>query len=151
MLYHTALTFHFIGIVMFAGASFMDFRISKQFWNAYLTNKIGLVPIATTIGKINKIAEIGGRFIVPSGILMIYLNQAWAAQPWFRIKMGILVIILINAGAFRRKLGKSLTVLALGNSLDMDGLKIKRKLERVQLIQLMLLTTMFVLSVFKFN
>ena len=151
MIHQAALTLHIIGIVLFAGTAFIDFIISKQFWNVYSTNKSDSLPVEIIITKIQKIGGLGGMLIVLSGIIMIYMHRFWGEQIWFRMKMGILLIVIINGSVFRRKLGKSLNLLASGNTTHINASKLETKLNRVQLIQIILLTTMFILSVFKFN
>ena len=151
MIYQAALTLHITGIVLFAGTAFIDFIISKEFWNVYSTNKNGVGQIEVIIIKIQKIAGLGGMLIVLSGITMIYTNPLWSEQTWFRIKMGILLIVIINGSAFRRKLGKSLNLLASGNTSNLSASKLKSNLNMAQIIQMVLLTVMFILSVFKFN
>jgi hypothetical protein len=142
MIYQAALTLHIIGIVLFAGATFIDFIISKQFWNVYSAE--------TIISRVQKVAGFGGRFIVLSGIIMISMHRFWAGQIWFWVKMGILIVVLIN-GAFRQKLGKSLHSVALSSNPGIKASKLRSTLNRVQVVQIILLTGMFVLSVFKFN
>ena len=77
MIYQAALTLHITGIVLFAGTAFIDFIISKEFWNVYSTNKNGVGQIEVIISKIQKIAGLGGILIVLSGITMIYTNPLW--------------------------------------------------------------------------
>lgn len=152
MIYQAALTLHIIGIVLFAGTAYIDYIISKQFWNVYSTNRSAVLPIENTMSKIQKIAGIGGGLIILSGIMMIYINPFWGQQTWFRVKMAILLIVLINGSVFRqKKFGRSLNLLASGNSPNSNVLTLKRSLNTVQLIQIVLLTTMFILSVFKFS
>jgi hypothetical protein len=86
---------------------------------------------------------------------MVKLHEVWGAQIWFRIKMGMLLLIIINGLGLRRMMGsklkKALAGNLSGNLFTRETDTIKRNLTAVQLIQMLLFIIIYVLSVFKFN
>jgi hypothetical protein len=150
MIYSAALTLHIIGIAMFAGSLFIDYLITEQFWKMYTVDQRTAVTLHNLINKIQKIAGWGGRFIILAGIIMVSLRPIWLSQTWFQVKMGTLVILLVN-GAFRQKLGKPLQSLVSANNAQVSVSAIKSRVKKLQLISMILITLMFILSNFKFN
>lgn len=150
MIYSAALTLHIIGIAMFAGSLFIDYLITEQFWKMYTVDQRTAVTLHNLINKIQKIAGWGGRFIILAGIIMVSLRPIWLSQTWFQVKMGTLVILLVN-GAFRQKLGKPLQSLVSANNAQVSVSAIKSRVKKLQLISMILITLMFILSIFKFN
>lgn len=151
MVYHTALTLHIIGIVILSGTIFIDFFVTRQFWKADASRNESKTSIGLMIEKMQRLMPIGGLLSILAGIWLISIVHAWAGQIWFHIKMGILILVLVNALAFRRRLGKSLIAVAENNSDNTKAVKVKSNLYIVQVIQILLIILMFILSVFKFN
>lgn len=150
-MYHMALTLHIIGIVLLAGAIFMDFVFTRYFWKTDGKSPADSATVLTMIEKMQKIMGIGGLLTILAGVWMISLVRVWSEQPWFHLKMGILLLVLFNALFFRKRLGRTLHIEAERNSNEARRVKLKNNLNAVQLTQLIFLVTMFVLSVFKFN
>lgn len=151
MMYHVALTLHITGIVLLAGSIFMDFFFTRQFWKMKTPGQDDKITVVAMIEKIQKLMGAGGLLTILSGIWMISLVSAWTEQPWFHLKMGVLLLVLFNALFFRRKLGKPLFDAARGETVEERLIRLKNQLNTVQLSQIVLLIGMFVLSVFKFN
>jgi hypothetical protein len=150
MIYSAALTLHIIGIAMFAGSSFIDYLITEQFWSIYNTEQNNASVVYGLINKIQKIAAWGGRFIIVAGIVMVSLRPVWLSQTWFQVKMGILILLLVN-GSFRQKLGKPFQLLVSGINAQVNIAVIRSRVKKLQIISMILVILMFALSVFKFN
>lgn len=147
-LYYAALVLHIIGITMAAGTSFIDFITFNALRKIYLTNKIQSIVLEGYLSQLQRYLGIGMLLILVSGIaMMVKLHEVWGAQLWFRVKMGILLLVIINGLGIRRVLGKQLTQIRSDEAWN----RLKVNFTIVQLTQLLLFVIIFILSVFKFN
>lgn len=155
-LYQLALVGHVIGITIMAGASFIDFISFRALWSAFRTDYAKALVLENYLSKLQRFLGIGMLVILSSGVLMmVKLHEVWGAQLWFRIKMGVLLLIVINGLGLRRILGSKLKKVLVqatpANAANEDYRRIKRNFSTVQVVQMFLFVTIYVLSVFKFN
>jgi hypothetical protein len=154
--YQMALVAHVVGITIMAGTTFIDFITFKTFLKAYRTDRANSLLLENYLYRLQRFLGIGMLVILASGVLMmVRLHEVWGAQIWFRIKMVILLLIIINGLGLRRLLGSRLKKLLAreisANSASEEFSGIKWRLSVVQVIQMILFVTIYVLSVFKFN
>jgi len=150
--YNAALVLHIVGITMMAGVSFIDFITFRAFSRMYATDPASGLVLENYLNKLQRYLGIGMLLILISGItMMAKLHEVWGAQLWFRIKMGILLLVIINGLGFRRMLGTRLKKLLSGNAVVENWEVIKRNFTLVQVVQLVLFIIIFTLSIFKFN
>jgi hypothetical protein len=155
-LYNTALVAHIIGITIMAGTTFIDFITFRQFWKIYPEDKIRSASLEEYLFKLQRFFGIGMLIIIISGVsMMAYLHQVWGAQLWFRVKIGILVLIIINGLALRRRQGSKLKSLMTsdlsGHDLKIKTSSLKRNITLTQLLQILFFILIYFLSVFKFS
>jgi len=155
-IYHTALVTHITGLTMMAGTTLMDYVIFKQVWKQYAIDKMRSLAISEAMVKLQIVFGTGFLFLLISGITMMYLTHGvFGEQTWFRIKFGLILVIMINGLAFGRRQGVKLRKLLpeeiSGGNLSNQILKIKDNLNLFHISQLAIFITIFVLSVFKFN
>jgi hypothetical protein len=155
-IYHTALVTHITGLTMMAGTTLMDYVIFKQVWKQYAIDKMRSLAISEAMVKLQIVFGTGFLFLLISGITMMYLTHGvFGEQTWFRIKFGLILVIMINGLAFGRRQGVKLRKLLpeeiSGGSSNDQILKIKDNLNLFHISQLAIFITIFVLSVFKFN
>lgn len=155
-LYHIALVTHIIGITIMAGTSFIDFITFRTFCKVYIADHTKGIVLENYIYKLQRFLGIGMLLILVSGVaMMIKFHEVWGAQLWFRIKMGILLLLIINGLALRRKVGNKLkNILSKESPVMMPDKRwgsVKRNLTIIQIVQMLLFIVIYVLSVFKFN
>jgi hypothetical protein len=154
--YQMALVAHVVGITIMAGTTFIDFITFRTFLKAYRTERANARLLESYLYRLQRFLGIGMLIILASGVLMmVRLHEVWGAQLWFRIKMGILILIIINGLGLRRFLGSRLKKL-LSREISGDPAVeelsgIKWGFSVVQVIQMLLFVTIYTLSVFKFN
>lgn len=153
--YHISLVLHIIGITVMAGTTFIDFIAFGSFRKALRIDITKSLMIEEQLYQLQQFMGVGMLLILISGIgMMVKLHEVWGAQIWFRVKMGILLLIIINGLGLRRVLGSKLRK-ALTGPFTADRIDtinaISRNFTNVQLIQLSLFVIIYVLSVFKFN
>lgn len=156
-LYHIALVIHVVGITVMAGTTFIDFIIFRAFWRTFPVDLAKGIVLESYLYRLQRLLGIGLLIILISGILMmVRLHEVWGAQVWFRVKMGVLLLIIINGLGFRRRLGAQLKrILNRDASKEKETASgqdaLRRNFNAVQLVQLLLFIIIYVLSVFKFN
>lgn len=154
--YHTALVAHIIGLTMMAGTTLISYITGKHFWREYALDKAKGKQVIQTISKFQMLNGIGILLLVASGMTMMgFTHGIYGEQTWFRIKFGIVVIVIINGLGVGRRLGgklrKVLTAASPVPNADAQLMKIKGNMQLFYTLQLALFATIFILSVFKFN
>lgn len=154
-LYNSFLVLHVIGITVMAGTSFIDYLTFRSLKKALEIDTGTSRVIADNLDKLQRYLGIGMLLILVSGIgMMVKLHEAWGAQIWFKIKMGILLIIIINGLGLRRMLGAKLkralaAPLPAGSKSGIEA--VSSGFMVVQTLQLLLFIVIYTLSIFKFN
>ena len=153
--YNLILVTHIVGIILMAGATFIDYLTFKSFWSLFEKDQTKALVLREETSRFQKIMGFGMLLILLSGIgMMAYMHKVYGQQTWMQIKIGIVVLIIINGLGIRRMLGTKLEKLLTEKNLPFDPkvfLGIKTKLTLVHIVQLTLFLSVFVLSVFKFN
>jgi hypothetical protein len=156
VIYKAALAIHIAGITIMAGATVIDFVSFRQFWKIYTADKVKGFVMENVLHSLQRFIRIGLLVILISGVtMMAYLHQVWGEQLWFRIKMVVLVLILINGLGIRRRLGSAMKKILHaelpGENQELGLATLREKINVVQILQLLFFAIIFVLSVFKFN
>ncbi len=155
-LLHFSLVFHIIGLTIVGGSTLVAFVVQNQFWKQYEQDTGKAIGVMVATAKVPRITMIGLLLLILSGMSMMIITQgAFGAQLWFKVKMIVLLIIIINAVILGRKIGVMLKRLITedtnGKETKPELTSAKWKIRIFYLIQLSLIVTIFVLSVFKFN
>ena len=152
-LLHVCLVLHITGIVLLGGTTLLNYIISRQFWNCISIDRNKAIVINSTTLSFGKITAIGGAVTILSGVAMVIIfHGIVASQLWFRVKMILLLLIILNALLFARPQNIKLRKLLLSDTIAGNELfPVKSKMNIYYAIQLTLFFTMFILSVFRFN
>jgi hypothetical protein len=148
------LLLHLAGFALLAGTVLANYLVSLQCWKYVDTNKPKALAINVSILTLDRVTAISGIITVFSGILMVLiLHGTVLAQLWFRIKMLVLVLIILNnAIVARRQSLKLNSFLARQHDINtIDPAEIRLNLSRYFIVQFVLLFAILILSVFKFN
>lgn len=155
-IYNLALVMHIAGITVMAGATLIEFITFRQFWKTLAIDKAQGAVVWQTISTYQKLMGIGMALILVGGVgMMYYLHEVWGAQLWFQIKFGLVILVIINGLAVRRRLGARLNKqLVDGGQTDQTTQavrSIRGSFRIVHLIQLALFLAIYVLSIYKFS
>ena len=155
-LLHFSLVFHIIGLTIVGGSTLVAFVMQNQFWKQYEQDASKAIGVMVANAKVPRITMIGLLLLILSGMSMMIITQgAFGAQLWFKVKMIVLLIIIINAVILGRKIRVVLKRLITEDTNNKETkpelTSAKWKIRIFYLIQLSLIVTIFVLSVFKFN
>lgn len=150
--YNIALVTHVIGLTIMAGATLIDYITFRRFCKAFQNDIAKASYMEDSLFQLQRIIGIGMLVILLSGVtMMAKLHQVWGAQLWFRIKMGVLLLLIINGIWIRRILGSVLRKMMIENATALQFQNIRQTFIIVQVIQILLFVVIYVLSVFKFN
>jgi hypothetical protein len=155
-IYHISLVTHIVGLTMMAGTTFVDYVLFKQFWKQLAINEAKGLAINEAMSKLPILFGLGITLLIISGVSMMAITHGvFGEQIWFRIKFGLVIIIIINGLAVGRRLGlklrKILSEKASEKNVEEKLFKVKSSLSLFHISQMALFITIFVLSVFKFN
>jgi uncharacterized membrane protein len=154
-LLHFSLVFHIIGMTIVGGSTLVAFVVQNQFWKQYKQDTGKGIAVMVAAAKVPRITMIGLSLLILSGMSMMAITHgAFGAQLWFKVKMIVLLIIIINALILRNNgvmLKRLITEGTNGKEMNPELTSAKWRIRIFYLIQLSLIVTIFVLSVFKFN
>ena len=141
---------HLIGFLLFAGSTIADFFGTRQFWKQYALDASKAPAVLQAIAIFPIIVRIGIAVIILSGVgIMFMTNGVFGEQLWFRIKFGLLLLIIANSLLVGLRQQKKLK-LALTTDTAIPE-KVKSNLNRFFLTQVACIFLIILLSVFKFN
>jgi hypothetical protein len=148
------LVLHLTGLIIMAGTTFVDFTIFKTFWKQFDMDREKSQGILQATAKSSRWIGIGAALLVFTGIgMMAITHGVFGEQVWFRIKFGLVIILILNGILMGRRQGTKLRkVMAdevVNISIQAEG--IKAKLNLFFFTQLALFLIVIFLSVFKFN
>lgn len=153
-LYHGFVMLHIIGLVTIAGTTMIDYITFRLFWNLQAKGDdkcVGLLPIMSHFGTI---IRTGVAVSLISGVVIVVQSHgAWSGQLWFKIKMFVVLMLLINGIFVGHRQGVKLRETAAryepGFAQQVSGTR--TRLEWFYRVQLTLFFAVILLSVFKFT
>ena len=148
------LLLHLIGFMLFAGSTVADFVAFRQFWKQYESDKTKAAAILQGMSKFPAVIRIGIITIVLTGVgMMAVTHGAFGEQLWFRIKFGLVVVVILNGVLVGRRQGVQLRKIAEENTPEAveKAQKIRGNVSLFHTIQFTLFFVIVLLSVFKFN
>jgi hypothetical protein len=152
-LFHLYLVLHVIGFTIMAGVTVAQFSVFARLNKALINNKQKALSILESTGGFARLMGIGAFLLILTGIAMvIYLHDGTDKMLWFRIKMPLVLLILLNGALFARPNANKMKKLLEENSSENDGLLdiLKNRLSLFNVSQLLIFLTIFILSVFQF-
>ena len=138
--------------MLFAGSTVADFVTYKQFWKQYAQDKTKAAAILQAMEKFPVLIRIGIITVVLTGVgMMAVTHGVFGEQLWFRIKFGLVVIVILNGILVGRRQGINLRKMLEVNDTSGKDQKIKSNLRLFHAVQFTLFFVIVLLSVFKFN
>lgn len=156
MIYHVSLWLHIIGITLLAGTTVVDFVLTRRFWAFYAKDNQAGVLVRKMTDKLPLLIVAGIVITLLSGIgMMTILHTVVGAMLWFRIKIGLVLIVILNGIIVGRRLNTRLNKLLVSAgtpSVNEGSLnQVKKNLHLFHLTQLTIFFIIYFLSAFKFN
>jgi len=146
------LVLHLVGFTTMAGTVLADFSINRRLNKYLLSDKSKALSILEGTALFPALIGIGVVLLISTGIGMVIIFKGTvAAMLWFRIKMILVALVLINGAGILRKNGINLKLLLTENTGNNNGriLALKSRMTVAHSIQLVLFLSIFILSVFR--
>ena len=144
------LVIHLSAFALFTGTLIANMINSNQLW--LYTGKDDAITkaIFNTTGKYNRIMGICLGVAVLMGVgMMIQMHQLYGPQLWFRIKIGLLVVLLVVRIFYSRNLGQLKK--GINNETTISFTEVRKKISLFQLLSIIIIGCIIILSVSKFN
>jgi hypothetical protein len=153
-LLQTFLVLHLTGLILMAGTTFVDYITFKTFWKQFALDREKSLGLLEATGKFSRLIGIGAALLIVTGIGMMAITKGvFGEQLWFRIKFGLVIILVLNGLLIGRRLGVRLrkTIAGGGINATLQTERFRNGLNWFHLVQLLVFLTIIFLSVFKFN
>jgi hypothetical protein len=155
MLFNASLWVHIIGITLLAGTTVVDFLLTRKFWVIYARDRQEGILVRKMSDRLPLLIGVGMLLLLLSGVgMMVVFHSVFGAMLWFRIKIVLVLLVLLNGVLGRRQGAKLNRLLMTSVSQPADERSLDRTRKNMNLfhiIQLTLLLVIFFLSAFKFN
>jgi uncharacterized membrane protein SirB2 len=152
-LFPTLLTLHLTALVTMAGITLADYFCYGSFWK-HFDQKERSAALLSLTDSFRRVAGIGAALLILTGFGMMALTHGvFGEQLWFRIKFGLVIVLIVNALLVGRRQASKLRKLvnASGHLLLAEAQAIKTGLNYFYIVQLSLFILIIFLSIFKFN
>lgn len=152
-LFHLYLVIHITGFTMMAGATVAQLSIFKRLNQYVIIDKPKALSILESTGGFASIMGIGALLLILTGVGMVsILRDAATSMVWFRIKMPLVILILLNGGLYARPNANKLRKWLQENTIAGNGpIEIyKNRLRIFNISQLVIFLLIFVLSAYQF-
>src|SRR5258708_9719754 len=98
------LVLHITGFTMMAGTIVADCAINRRMKRFLLSDKQRAVSILDVSAGFPRLIGIGAALLIVTGFAMVVIfKNAVADMRWFRIKMVVVVLILVNGAVILRR------------------------------------------------
>lgn len=154
ILLRVLLALHITSLVVMAGTTVIDYITYRTFWEFTDTGDPrarGLLPIMEKYGRV---VRAGGAMLIITGIAMLALvDGAWAQQRWFKVKMVLVILLVLNGTLIGNKQGVALRKSIETNASDFiqSTASIRTNMNRFYISQLVLFFIIILTSTIKFN
>lgn len=146
------LVLHITGFTIMAGAVLADFSISARL-NKYLSTDKGraLILLEASAGLAPLIGA-GTLLLILTGTgMVIELKSAVTQALWFRVKLPLVLLVVLNGAVLARPATLRLKKLLLDGNAGSDSIDpIRNRRRAIYILQLLLFVAIFILSIFKF-
>jgi len=149
----TLLVLHLTALVLMAGTTLVDYLAYASFWK-FAGEGNRPEALLNIMARLPRVAGIGAAVLITSGIgMMAITHGVFGEQLWFRIKFGLVLLVILNSLLIGRRQGLKLRKLLEAGELVLttEVAHIKSNIKTFHLLQLLLFLLIIFLSVFKFN
>lgn len=147
LLLRILLALHLCGLVIMAGTTVIDYVTFKTFCN--LTDAgdhraQGLLPLMERYGGL---VRTGTAILILTGIGMFIIKSNWWEETWFKIKIALVLLLVLNGMFVGNTLGmKFRKLITDGGMLSQAVTKVSTNLNRFYLLQLLLFLLIIIIS-----
>lgn len=145
------LVLHITGFTMMAGSIVADFTINRRLNRYLITDKGKALHILEGTTGLLALVGAGALLLIATGMgLVAIFREAVTSMLWFRIKMVLVLIVVLNGVVLARPTSMKLRNVLVQNSAAGPIEALKNRLRNIYVLQMLLFMVIFVLSVFRF-
>lgn len=137
-----------------AGTTAVDFIIFNNFCKKFEFEKEKSFTLLEIMSKLSVLLIAGAILLIVSGTgLFIVTHGVFAEQLWFKFKMGLIIVLILNGSFFGGRQGSKLKNIIRESGPDLNS-KIKAvnlKLKLFYTFQAAIFFTIIIFAIFKFN
>lgn len=150
LLLRVCLALHLCGLVIMTGTTVVDYITFKLFCNllhAAGPRALGLLPIMARYGAL---VRTGAAILLISGVIMVRIDSFWWREAWFKVKLGLVILLVLNGAFPGNRLGSEFRQRAIADPafLQQDA-AMATSLNRFYLLQLVLFLLIILISVIR--
>ncbi|MEH6308043.1 hypothetical protein RYH73_20470 [Olivibacter sp. CPCC 100613] len=148
------LTLHLIAFILMVGTTLIDFINYRTFWRLVNSQKEQAAGILAAAKNYSRLTGIGAALLIATGTGMAApLHAFLGTQLWFKLKMILVLLLVINSIFIGRRLGVKLRKIFGTDSHDAidQVLNLKYKLQTYYLVQLGFFLMIVLLTTYKFS
>lgn len=144
------LILHVSAFALFTGTLIANMINSHQIW-LYSDKDVTIAKaLFNTTSKYNRIMGICLGVAILMGIAMMsQMHKVYGPQLWFRIKIGLLVILMIVRIFYSRNLGQLKK--GINNEIKVSFADLRKKISLFQLLSILIIGGIIILSVVRFT
>jgi hypothetical protein len=147
------LILHITGFTIMGGTILADFVISRRLDKYILSDRPKAITILETTAALGRLIGIGAALLILTGIGMVIIYKGTIAQMlWFKIKMVLVLLVILNGTLVLQRGGKTLRTLLVSNDAGTNDRisTLKARLTIFHSLELLLIFIIFVLSILRF-
>ena len=154
ILMQALLVMHLTGLTLLAGTTVAEYVTFRTFSNRFKIEGKASGSLLNLMSGLAVILAIGGGLLLISGIgLMTVTNGVYAHQLWFKIKIAIIFVLVLNGFLVGNRQGIKLRKNLSKKSQDVNK-AVKRAMTNINvfyIVQMGLFLVIVMLAVFKLN
>jgi uncharacterized membrane protein len=153
LLLNAGLVLHICGISLMVGMTIAGFATYRRLFILLAEDKNNATPLIATAELFSRLQMLGGLLILVGGIMMMVAFQGLiAGQLWFKVKLFLLALLILNMSFIFRPGGKFLRrFLNAADPEKANLVKARQLLNLFFIAQSLIFLGIFILSVFRFN
>lgn len=144
---------HIFGFILGIGVTVSAFLAFTQFWKLYHSNQSQGRAAFRAFAALQKFGMLGLLLVLVGGISMLAIaDWSYMNLLWFQIKLGLVVLMLVNGFTFGRVSTLQLQAFLKEEKPTTEAAQeIQSKLRTFQILQLCIFAGIILLSVFRFT
>lgn len=148
------LVMHLTGLALMAGTTVADYATFRSFSKMFYSQRERSIGLLQLMQKLGVLLGLGAGLLIVSGAgMLIITHGAFAGQIWFKIKMLLILLLILNGFLVGGRQESKLKTIANENDPHLPD-QIKKAILTLRVFfitQMGLFFTIVILAVFKFN
>jgi hypothetical protein len=153
LVFRVLLALHITGIIMMAGTTMIDYLTFKTFWKFADQGDSRALSLIPLMAKYGTLIRTGAGTLILTGIMMLILEKNAWWETSFKIKMGLVALLVLNGLLVGNKQGHKLREAVTAHSADFiqHTIGIRESMDRFYPLQLTLFFLIILISVIRFD